>query len=149
MFQPLLKKNMAVYCNDEKKRKGKEKKKREREWGIIITWNQSLQLTQKGLLPKCSTFTSVTKEANTFITKGSTFTCDLQISTNDTFAPVVHWSTIRLFLTLSMLLQWDTNTINFSQAFVQVTLKDPVWIHLPQGFHSNSDSGTNANFTPT
>ena len=63
---------------------------------------------------------------------------DLQEDQNETFAPVVHWSTIRLFLILSMLLGWDTSNIDFSQAFVQAALAVPVWIHLPRGFHDDS-----------
>lgn len=67
---------------------------------------------------------------------------DLQEQQNETYAPVVHWSTIRLFLILSMLLGWDTTTIDFSQAFVQASLAEPVWIHLPRGFHSDDELET-------
>ena len=66
---------------------------------------------------------------------------DLQTEVHETYAPVVGWSTIRLFLILSMVLQWDTKSIDFSQAFVQATLKNPVWIHLPRGFHTNEGAG--------
>ena len=62
---------------------------------------------------------------------------DLQTEHHETYAPVVGWSTIRLFLILSMLLKWDTRSIDFSQAFVQAMLDYPVWIHLPRGFHTN------------
>jgi hypothetical protein len=61
---------------------------------------------------------------------------DLQEGDKDTFAPVVAWSTVRLFLILSMILKWETETIDFSSAFVQARLKVPVWIHLPRGFHT-------------
>ena len=56
------------------------------------------------------------------------------------FAPVVAWSTVRLFLTLSLTLKWETCTIDFSSAFVQAPLSEPVWIHLPRGFQSSSSS---------
>jgi regulator of replication initiation timing len=65
---------------------------------------------------------------------------DLQTDIHETYAPVVGWSTIRLFLILSLLLHWDTKSIDFSQAFVQAALAHPVWIHLPRGFHTE---GTN------
>ena len=61
---------------------------------------------------------------------------DLQTDLHETYAPVVGWSTIRLFLILSLLLHWDTRSIDFSQAFVQAALSYPVWIHLPRGFHT-------------
>ena len=66
---------------------------------------------------------------------------DLQTEHHETYAPVVGWSTIRLFLILSMLLTWDTRSIDFSQAFVQATLDYPVWIHLPRGFHTSEGAG--------
>jgi hypothetical protein len=65
------------------------------------------------------------------------------VTGQETFAPVVAWSTVRLFLVLSLTLKWETCTIDFSSAFVQAPLKDPVWIHLPRGFQS-SPSGTNS-----
>ena len=68
---------------------------------------------------------------------------DLEDVTNqETFAPVVAWSTVRLFLVLSLTLKWKTCTIDFSSAFVQAPLNDPVWIHLPRGFRPESDSKT-------
>jgi hypothetical protein len=63
---------------------------------------------------------------------------DLQTEYHETYAPVVSWSTIRLFLILSILLSWNTKSIDFSQAFVQATLDYPVWIHLPRGFHTSA-----------
>jgi hypothetical protein len=61
---------------------------------------------------------------------------DLQENIQETFAPFVAWSTVRLFLVLSLTLCWKTCTIDFSSAFVQAPLSDPVWIHLPRGVHS-------------
>ena len=55
---------------------------------------------------------------------------DLEEGSFDTYAPVVAFSTVRLFLVLSLLLQWPTCSIDFSNAFVQATLDKPVWIHL-------------------
>ena len=67
---------------------------------------------------------------------------DLQETVQETFAPVVAWSTVRLFLVLSLTLEWKTCTIDFSSAFVQAPLADPVWIHLPRGFHSGQGHDT-------
>ena len=61
---------------------------------------------------------------------------DLQEGEFDTHAQVVLWSSIRVFLVLSITLKWHTCTINFSNAFVQAKLDAPVWIHLPCGFKS-------------
>ena len=68
---------------------------------------------------------------------------DLQdASDQETFAPVVAWSTVRLFVVLSITLQWETCTIDFSNAFVQAKLTEPVWIHLPRGFRSEKGAST-------
>ena len=61
---------------------------------------------------------------------------DLEEGEQDTFAPVVAFSTVRAFLVLSLSLSWYTASIDFEQAFVQATLDDPIWIHLPRGFTS-------------
>jgi hypothetical protein len=59
---------------------------------------------------------------------------DLEEGDFETYAPVVAWSSVRLFLVLSMTLGWTTCSIDFSNAFVQARLKNPVWIHLPRGW---------------
>jgi Reverse transcriptase (RNA-dependent DNA polymerase) len=63
---------------------------------------------------------------------------DLEEGEPETFAPVVAWSSVRLFLVLSLTLNWDTCSIDFSNAFVQAKLQEPVGIHLPRGFHSGN-----------
>ena len=67
---------------------------------------------------------------------------DLQEGDPETFAPVVAWSSVRLFLVLSLLLDWYTCTVDFSNAFVQAKLDSPIWIHLPQGFRSSRGHNT-------
>ena len=67
---------------------------------------------------------------------------DLEEGEPETFAPVVAWSSVRLFLVLSLMLNWYTSSIDFSSAFVQARLKTPVWIHLPRGFQSKSVNGS-------
>ena len=67
---------------------------------------------------------------------------DLQEGEFDTFAPVVNSSMIHIVLCLSMLLQWEMVCVDFSNAFVQAQLKDPVWIHLPCGFKTDRQGPT-------
>jgi hypothetical protein len=62
---------------------------------------------------------------------------DLQEDDFETFAPLVAWATVRLFLVLSLVLEWQTVSVDFASAFVQAPLKDPIWIHLSRGFRSN------------
>ncbi len=57
-----------------------------------------------------------------------------------TFAPVISWISVHIFLVLSITFKWMTCSINFSNAFVQATLKEPMWTHLPRGFLSNGTS---------
>ena len=54
------------------------------------------------------------------------------------FSPVAAWSTVRCFLIISMMNEWVTCTIDFSNAFVQSKLPDddPVWMHIPRGYRS-------------
>ena len=35
---------------------------------------------------------------------------------------------------MSMILGWENKSIDFSQAFVQEKLKEPIWVHPPRGF---------------
>lgn len=60
----------------------------------------------------------------------------------ETYAPVVAWSSVRIFLILSLILQWTTISIDFSNAFLHAVLKDPIWIHLPRGYISTKGPGT-------
>ena len=56
---------------------------------------------------------------------------DLQDSNNETFAPVVAFSTVRIFLAMTSLLNWDAISIDFVNAFVQAPLSSPVYIRPP------------------
>ena len=67
---------------------------------------------------------------------------DLQEGDFETYAPVVSFSSVRLFLAWSLMLGWYTCTIDFSNAFVQADLEEPTFIHLPRGFQSNSNTST-------
>jgi hypothetical protein len=67
---------------------------------------------------------------------------DLQEGEVDSHSQVAAWSSIRLFLVLCLTLGWYTCCCDFSNAFVQATLKSPIWIHLPRGFRaSKSQTG--------
>ena len=59
---------------------------------------------------------------------------DLEEGEPETYAPVVAWSSVRLFLVLSLTLGWATCSIDFTSAFVQAHLAIPVWIYMPRGF---------------
>ena len=66
---------------------------------------------------------------------------DLMEGITDTFAPVVSFSSVRTFLIFSLLLGWDTCSIDFSNAFVQAKRTDKVYMHVPRGFRpSKPDS---------
>jgi hypothetical protein len=56
------------------------------------------------------------------------------------FTPVISWISVHIFLVLSITFKWTTCSIDFFNAFIQATLKEPVWTHLPQGFLSNGTS---------
>jgi Reverse transcriptase (RNA-dependent DNA polymerase) len=60
---------------------------------------------------------------------------DLQEGKFDTFAPVVQWSTVRMLMAIALRKNYKTRCIDFSSAFVQASLKTPVWIHLPRGHY--------------
>jgi hypothetical protein len=60
----------------------------------------------------------------------------------DNYAPVVAWTTVRLFLVLCFIMNWTTASIDFTNAFVQSILDTPIWIHIPRGFVSTNGPGT-------
>ena len=65
---------------------------------------------------------------------------DLQEGNFETYAPVVQFCSVQLFLAWSLMLGWYTCSINFSNAFIQATLTDPTFIHLlPRGFCSSNN----------
>jgi hypothetical protein len=55
----------------------------------------------------------------------------------ETFSPVASWSSIRVIMTLALIWNWHSCTIDFSNAFIQAQLDSPKWIHLPRGFKSS------------
>jgi hypothetical protein len=45
-------------------------------------------------------------------------------------------------LILSLILDWQTCSIDFSSAFVQASLEKSVWLHIPRGFESGREGKT-------
>ena len=52
----------------------------------------------------------------------------------DTYAPVVTWQTVRLFLILSILLRWHSRQLDFVMAYLQAPAEMPLYLQLPQGY---------------
>jgi hypothetical protein len=55
---------------------------------------------------------------------------------NETYAPVVAWTTVRMMMVMAATLNLKTTQIDFSNAFVQADLQESVYIELPTGFGS-------------
>jgi hypothetical protein len=55
----------------------------------------------------------------------------------DKWAPVISWSTVRMLLCMSINQGWATRQVDFSNAFVQATLKEEVYIALPDHFETD------------
>ena len=62
---------------------------------------------------------------------------DLIEGSGDTYSPVVAFSTVRLFLIVSMILDWPTCSIDFANAFVQATNPHTTYMKIPLGFRSS------------
>jgi len=62
---------------------------------------------------------------------------DMQIEGVDffeTYAPVVHWSTIRLLLSTVLTEGWTTRQVDYTNAFAQAELKEDVYVECPRLF---------------
>jgi hypothetical protein len=55
----------------------------------------------------------------------------------DTYAPVVSWSTVRTLLTISCVLGLETKQVDYTLAFCQAKLNDPIYIDFPQGYQQS------------
>jgi hypothetical protein len=53
----------------------------------------------------------------------------------EVYAPVVSWPTIHLLLLLSSILDLQQRQVDYTQAFPQAPLEDPVYMKIPQGWH--------------
>lgn len=52
----------------------------------------------------------------------------------DTFAPVTNWMTIRLLLTLSMILGLASRQVDYTAAFIHAPIEEDVFVEMPRGF---------------
>ena len=56
----------------------------------------------------------------------------------DTFAPVVNWNTLRIFLTLSLIKNWKARSVDFVLAYPQADLTKDIYMRIPKGFNVSS-----------
>jgi hypothetical protein len=57
----------------------------------------------------------------------------------ESYSPVVAWTTIRLILILSLIFKWHTRQIDFVLAFPQAEMKADVYMQVPEKFTANQD----------
>jgi hypothetical protein len=60
----------------------------------------------------------------------------------EVYAPVVSWPTIRLTLLLSTILDLKQRQVDYTQAFPQAPLTEPVYMKIPQGWYVDAQTGT-------
>ncbi|KAG7343789.1 reverse transcriptase RNA-dependent DNA polymerase [Nitzschia inconspicua] len=53
---------------------------------------------------------------------------------DETFAPVVNWTTVRFLLMMSILLGLETRQVDYVAAFVQADIDMDVYVEMPRGF---------------
>jgi hypothetical protein len=53
----------------------------------------------------------------------------------ETYAPVVNWFSIRLFLVISILQDWETRQIDFVLAFPQADVECNLYMEIPPGLN--------------
>ena len=52
----------------------------------------------------------------------------------ETYSPVVVWTTVRLFLILTLLNGWKSRQVDFVLAFPQADIEVPMYMEIPRGF---------------
>ena len=57
----------------------------------------------------------------------------------ETYSPVVHWSTIRIFLVLSSIHGWHTRQLDFVLAYPQAPVECDLYMEVPRGFEIKGD----------
>jgi hypothetical protein len=67
----------------------------------------------------------------------------------ETYAPVVSWSTVHLLLLLSTILGLETRHVDYTQAFPQAPLDDPVYMRMSQGWHVDASRNLAPHPDPT
>jgi hypothetical protein len=53
---------------------------------------------------------------------------------DETYAPVVQWSTIRFYISLAILSNWHTRKLDFVLAYTQADIERDLYMKLPPGF---------------
>ena len=56
------------------------------------------------------------------------------ININNTFAPVVNWSTVRLLVMMAEMSGWESRQIDYVLALLQAPIGSDVYLHLPEFF---------------
>jgi len=64
----------------------------------------------------------------------------------ETFSPVVSWTTVRLLLILSNLLGLKTRQVDYVQAFPQAELEEDVYMKIPNGFYYEDPNNSNKKY---
>jgi hypothetical protein len=59
----------------------------------------------------------------------------------ESYAPVASWTTVRMVMNLAVQRGWATRHVDFSNAFVQATLTDEVYVELPEMFRDEQGNG--------
>jgi len=67
----------------------------------------------------------------------------------EVYAPIVSWSTIRLMLLLSSILNLKQRQVDYTQAFPQALLSDPVYMRVPQGWYVDDKGALQQHQDPT
>jgi len=59
----------------------------------------------------------------------------------ESYAPVITWTTVRLVLLLSVLLNLHCRQVDFTQAFPQADIDTPVFLRMPAGWRYTDEDG--------
>jgi hypothetical protein len=97
---------------------------------ILTTWAFKIKRYPSGLVRKLK---------SRFCVRG-----DMQkdgIDVFETFAPVVSWTTVRLLLILSVILDLKTAQVDYTSAFCQAPMKTDVYVALPNGWRTLNRMG--------
>lgn len=63
------------------------------------------------------------------------------IDYDEKYSPVVNWSTVRMMLSMAANYDLKTRQVDFSNAFVQAKLDDPIYVTTPRGFDAEGGNG--------
>ena len=58
----------------------------------------------------------------------------------DTYAPVLSWSSVRIFMMLAKLYNLHTKSVNFIQAYPQAKTKYDIYLYPPVGVELNNEN---------